>query len=371
MKERVRPLLDSVGFSQLEADVYVALRQEPGASGYRVAQIIGKPVGSTYKALETLRAKGAIVSDETTRPTTFSALPIREYIDARRRDLEALQARIEVELEDVVSTPAHVGIFELTTVGQVYQRCRELLRSAQTVALLNIDSRPLEELRSELMATADRGVRVLIKTRAPAQVPGCGIMAPAQTQPLPSPESEGGQTPGASQAMRRVAVVGGEEIAVAVDCREYVQAFLKSDGSEVEEAIWVRRPHLANEVCCLFQSDFTLTRVRAMVQAGKQVKEIGREMQRLGRMVEVQALPELMPQEWVLTDARKGVQKRRRVQPEPQPKMVTLRQIECIIVASSRTVTVEPAGIMNPDQPPPEGTDVPPLDADAFNEPLY
>jgi len=354
MKERVRPLLDSVGFSQLEADAYVALRQEPGASGYRVAQMIGRPVGSTYKALETLRAKGAIVSDETTRPTTFSALPIREYIDARRRDLEALQARIEIELEDVVSTPAHAGIFELPTVGQVYQRCRELLRSAQTVALLNIDSRPLEELRGDLTAAADRGVKVLIKTRAPAQVPGCGIMAPAQAQALPSPD-----------------VPSGEEIAVAVDCREYVQAFLKSDGSEVEEAIWVRRPHLANEVCCLFQSDFTLTRVRAMVQAGKQVKEIGREMQRLGRMVEVQALPELMPQEWVLTDARKGVQKRRRAQPEPQPKMVTLRQIECIIVASSRTVTIEPAGIMNPDQPPPEGTDLPPLDADAFNEPLY
>jgi hypothetical protein len=354
MKERVKPLLDSVGFSELETDVYVALRQEPGASGYRVAQKIGKPVGSTYKALETLRAKGAIVSDETTRPTAYSALPIREYIDARRRDLETLQAKIELELEDVVSSPAHAGIFELTTVGQVYQRCRELLRSAQTVALLNIDSRPLEELRSELMVAADRGVRVLIKTRAPAQVPGCGIMAPVQAQPLPSSD-----------------VPGGEEIAVAVDCREYVQAFLTSDGSEVEEAVWVRRPHLANEVCCLFQSDFTLTRVRAMVQAGKEVKEIGHEMQRLGRMVEVQALPELMPQEWVLTDARKGVQKRRRVQPEPQTMSVTLRQIECIIVASSRTVTIEPAGIMNPDQPPPEGTDVPPPDADAFNEPLY
>jgi len=354
MKERVRPLLDNIGFSELETDVYVALRQEPGASGYRVAQMIGKPVGSTYKALETLRAKGAIVSDETTRPTTYSALPIREYIDARRRDLEALQARIETELEDVVSTPAHVGIFELSTVGQVFQRCRELLRSAQNVALLNIDTRPLEELRGELEAAADRGVKVLIKTRAPAQVPGCGIMAPAQAQPLPSPD-----------------VASGEEIAVAVDCREYVQAFLKNGGAEVEEAIWVRRPRLASEVCSLFQSDFTLTRVRAMVQAGKEVKEIGREMHRLGRMVEVQALPELMPQEWVLTDARKGVQKRRRVQPEPQTSKVTLRQIETIIVASSRTITIEPAGILNPDQPPPEGTEALPLDADAFNEPLY
>jgi DNA-binding NarL/FixJ family response regulator len=78
---------------------------------------------------------------------------------------------------------------------------------------------------------------------------------------------------------------------VAVDYREYVQAFLKSDGSGVEEAIWVRQPHLANQVCCLYQSDFTLTRVSVMVQAGKNVRQIGQEMKRLTRTVEVPARP--------------------------------------------------------------------------------
>ena len=357
MKERVRPLLSNVGFSALETDVYMALLKEPGASGYRVAQIFGKSVGSIYKALDSLRVKGAVVANETTRPTTYVALSIHEYMNARRRDLELLETKIEQELEEVVAAPAQGGVFELPSVGQVYERCRELLRGAETVALLNIDARPLEELRGELMAAADRGVKVLIKTRAPARIPGCGILAPGSPSPVSRHPSSG--------------VWSGDELGVAVDFREYVQAFLKSDGSGVEEAIWVRQPHLANHVCCLFQSDFTLTRVRAMIQAGKEVKEIGREMHRLGRMVEVQATPETLPQEWVLTDARKGIPKRRRAQPEPQVRKVTLRQIECIIVASSRTVTIEPAGIMNPDQPPPEGTDVPDLDPDVYAEPLY
>jgi len=350
MKERVKPLLGSVGFSALESDVYWALLQEPGSSGYRLAQMVGKQAANIYKALDSLRTKGAILADESTRPTTYVALPIREYMDAKRRDLEDLQTQIEHELEDVAASPAHGGIFELSSIAQVYERCRELLRNAKTVVLLNVDARPLEELRSELNAAADRGVRVLIKTRAP----------------LP------GQAPG-PEAGR------GEELAIAVDFKEYVQAFLKSDGSGVEEAIWVRHPHLANQVCSLFHSDFTLTRVRVMVQAGKEVKEIGREMHRLTRMVEVQAPPEMLPHEWVLTDAREGIQKRRRAlktgegpQPAFAPQKVgkmTLRQIELIMVASSRTVIVESSDILDPCRAQPVGANLPAIDPNTLIDP--
>jgi sugar-specific transcriptional regulator TrmB len=349
MIERVRPLLGNIGFNVVETEVYCALRQEPGSSGYRLAQMVGKQASNIYKALDSLKTKGAIVADESTRPTIYVALPIREYLDAKRRDLEIMQERIEHELEDVAATPAHGGIFELTSIAQVYERCREMLRGARTMALLNVDARPLEELRNELNAAADRGVKVLIKTRAPVQA------AP-------------------SEARR------GEELAVAVDFKEYVQAFLKSDGSGVEEAVWVRHPRLANQVCWLFQSDFALTRVRVMVQAGKEVKEIGREMHRLTRMVEVQAPPETLPREWVLTDVRKGIPKRRRALKtveEPQPASapqkvgkVTLRQIELIMIASSRTVIVESADIIDPSRVKPGDANLPAIDPNTLIDPL-
>jgi hypothetical protein len=96
-----------------------------------------------------------------------------------------------------------------------------------------------------------------------------------------------------------------------------------------------------------------------LVQAGKEVKEIGREIKRLALMAEVQAVPELLPQEWVLTDARKGIQKRRKAldagtqpasgQTPSQIKRVTLREIEYIMVATSRTVVMETAAA-EPDQ---------------------
>ena len=124
-----------------------------------------------------------------------------------------------------------------------------------------------------------------------------------------------------------------------------------------------------------------MTRVRVMVLAGKEVKEIGREMNRLTRVAEVQALPDSLPQEWVLTDARKGIQKRRKAlaagtQSEPgqtpsQVRRVTLRQIEYIMVATSRTVVMETTDLTEPNQPPPDKTNLPALDQDAYIEPLY
>jgi hypothetical protein len=83
----------------------------------------------------------------------------------------------------------------------------------------------------------------------------------------------------------------------------------------------------------------------------------------------------------VLTDARKGIQKRRRAlatgtQPQSGPtpsqvKKVTLRQIEYIMVATSRTIVMESTDITEPNQPPPDKADLPALDLDSYIEPLY
>src|SRR4051794_30795350 len=56
--------LASFGFTDLEAEVYVFLLRESPATAYRVAQAIGKPVANTYKAVESLQAKGAVVVEE-------------------------------------------------------------------------------------------------------------------------------------------------------------------------------------------------------------------------------------------------------------------------------------------------------------------
>src|SRR5262249_37024015 len=64
MPEDAIPSLTGLGFTELEAEVYIALLRASPATGYRVAQSIGRPVANTYKAIESLQHKGAVLVDE-------------------------------------------------------------------------------------------------------------------------------------------------------------------------------------------------------------------------------------------------------------------------------------------------------------------
>src|SRR5580658_1612581 len=56
--------LADLGFTNLEAEIYAFLLQESPATGYRIAQAIGKPAANTYKAIQTLEQKGAVIVED-------------------------------------------------------------------------------------------------------------------------------------------------------------------------------------------------------------------------------------------------------------------------------------------------------------------
>ena len=55
--------LTSLGSTMLEAEIYVYLVQHSPASGYKIAKAIGRSFPSTYKAVVSLQAKGAVLVD--------------------------------------------------------------------------------------------------------------------------------------------------------------------------------------------------------------------------------------------------------------------------------------------------------------------
>jgi len=60
VRDSVKALAD-LGFTNLEAEIYAFLLQESPATGYRIAQAIGKPAANTYKAIQSLEQKGAVI----------------------------------------------------------------------------------------------------------------------------------------------------------------------------------------------------------------------------------------------------------------------------------------------------------------------
>ena len=113
MNERMLNLLTDIGFSNLEATIYITLLKEPGVTGYRVAKILGKPVPNTYKALDSLKKKGAVIADETSKSLQFTPLPIEEYLDQLEYSFKTRRKEIEKELSGLFKNPHSDSIFNI------------------------------------------------------------------------------------------------------------------------------------------------------------------------------------------------------------------------------------------------------------------
>src|SRR3954447_24395728 len=92
--------LEELGLSGSEAAVYAYLVQHSPATGYRVAQGIGKPVANTYKAIASLEEKGAVLVDpSSTRPCR--AVPPEEFLARLEGQFQERRTRAARALSEV------------------------------------------------------------------------------------------------------------------------------------------------------------------------------------------------------------------------------------------------------------------------------
>lgn len=163
-------VLTGLGFTGLESEVYAFLVRESPATGYRIAQAIHKPVANTYKAIETLRVKGAIEVEEA-ESRQCRAVPTDELLDRLGRDFEAKRANAK-ELLGKLNQPVHEDrVYQLNAQPQIIQRAREMLGRATQIALLAGPIGLVHELDESLMAAAARGVEVFVKSNGDPELP--------------------------------------------------------------------------------------------------------------------------------------------------------------------------------------------------------
>lgn len=174
-KPWIEALVD-LGFTALEAEIYGALAQGEAKTGYRVAQVLGKPAANIYKALDTLHAKGAVLIDESDKKLV-RAVPPRELVRALSRDFEARRRRASEALARLPPPTTDRRIYELGSAEQVYERARTMLRGARQLALLDLGCRLVRELAGELEAAAKRGVVVALRTETAIDLNGVDVVA--------------------------------------------------------------------------------------------------------------------------------------------------------------------------------------------------
>src|SRR5262245_48381848 len=217
--------LTGLGFTELEAEVYVSLLQQSPATGYRVAQSIGRPVANTYKAIESLQHKGAVLVDEGTS-RLCRAVPAEELLAQLERSFLRRRQEAADALASLRAAPEDDRVYQLQSVEQVFERCRRMLGECEQVAVLDVFPKPLQELRDAVEEAARRGVRVVVKAYEPAVFPGVDVVAHPQGR----------------STLRRWP---GQWLNVVTDGREHLIALLTPDARGLHQAVWSGSAYLS------------------------------------------------------------------------------------------------------------------------------
>ncbi|MEE8587169.1 MAG: helix-turn-helix domain-containing protein [Acidobacteriota bacterium] len=241
--------LTSLGFTGLEAEVYAFLLQESPATGYRVAQAIGKPVAGTYKSIESLQAKGALMVAADGKNRLCRAVPWRELLDQIEQRFQDSCHQAEQALSQLRGSSDDDRVYELETRSQVVQRCRRMLETARELVLADLYPSLTHPLRAGLEAAAQRGVEVILKVYQPIDIP-------ATRQILRKSGSEiYGRMP-------------GDVISLSVDGSEHLLAFLRPGSEEVFQALWTKSAMLSDRLHEQLVHEFILTELKQEIESG-------------------------------------------------------------------------------------------------------
>lgn len=268
MENGISGLMD-LGFSKLEAEIYTALCRQSPQTGYGVARAIGKPVANTYKAIEDLRSKGAVIVED--GPSRLCrAVPPPEFLAGLERSFHERKESVAKALSEITPPGNDMRIYQLETSEQVLERCRTMLQSCKEVALVDAFPEPVNALRTDLERAAARGVLVAAMVYAPVEIAGVEVIVRAQ---------------GRATQKRWP----GQWINIVTDGAEHLLAFLSADGKSILQAVWSGSPYLSWVYHCAVSSEFILAAVRPLIESGAPTKELRKTLQRYKRLAALEA----------------------------------------------------------------------------------
>ncbi len=247
--------LESLGLTQMEALAYTYLVANPSSTGYRVARGIGKPTANTYRALESLSRKGAVLQDRAATPS-FRALTPDDLLARLEHDFMQRKNAAAQKLASLQPDEGDERIYALGSSDQVLTRARIVLASARRLVLMDATTAIVHALENEIGEARGRRVRVLIRARAHG---GAGTSRASHRDTFDGDMPP----PGTLPSLRMVA-----------DAREVVLAAFDHDETRIREAFWTRSAFLARSLHDAIASELCCARLEAMMSDGLSVDEV-------------------------------------------------------------------------------------------------
>lgn len=253
MKRGLSEVLQSLGLTGLESDIYAHLLSRSPLTGYAIARQIGKPTANTYKALDSLVERGAVLM-EYGKTRVYRAVSVADLLASLEQRHRMVGAELIAAVGQITSDETDDRVYQIGSVDQLFQQFRQMLQRATKVAVMDLFPRSAEMLKDDLRAAAARGVKTVVKIYAPIAIPGVDLVMhtnPTTIQRWPGEWANG-----------------------VVDGTVYQVAFLTRDCQSVRLAVRSESPYLAWMYHHGLVSELMSTAVSAVLQNGGSIAEI-------------------------------------------------------------------------------------------------
>lgn len=175
-KQVIIQQLTEMGFTALEAEVYVHLLTGGSQTGYATAKAINKPAANVYKALDSLSAKGA-VEYSLSNKKVCSALDWKLLLQRRKRAFEQSIDDLEMSFATLQQPESKdEQVYQIEHVEQVLEQAHKLIDGAQHFLLAEIEPDAMAFFQPALQQAASRGVEVWIKAYQAVEIDGVNII---------------------------------------------------------------------------------------------------------------------------------------------------------------------------------------------------
>jgi len=154
--------LTALGFSSQEARVYVALLQQPFATGYEVAKSAGLQRANVYQVLAGLTDRGMIDRVSAKAPARFVAHPPADVLGRIKRETAELADTLITELTALTAPAEQASFFTLRDRDAVIDHASAFVSEARERVAVCAWASDLDWLARPLREAAANGCQVVV-----------------------------------------------------------------------------------------------------------------------------------------------------------------------------------------------------------------
>lgn len=154
--------LKTLGFTEYEAKVYLALIESSPATAYEISNKSGVPRPNTYSSLNALSARAAVMPISE-NPSRYVPQPPDRLFSAIASQTRQLCDTVSDRLSQITETPSEQYVWNLRGETEVHGKVADMISGAESAVWFKAEPSTLRIHEKRLRAAAvDRGVRLMI-----------------------------------------------------------------------------------------------------------------------------------------------------------------------------------------------------------------